>query len=180
MSPDFSVKIVEWQNQLLDTTKRNRLIKFSTGRGGGVNIVHPDCHDLWKLLVGESKTLTFRWKRDILEVPAAAIDGIDRRKSDASAEPDNGAIPLPDPQRQAASAPEAAGAKHDKEQQAPARIVNHTERCLSSRHLIPKDLVRPYGQSPGVQPVTPPSHGSRIRTEHGVSTLYVVSGFLQW
>ena len=32
---DIDARIADWQKSLLDATKRNRLIKFASGRGGG-------------------------------------------------------------------------------------------------------------------------------------------------
>ena len=38
---DIDARLAEWRKSLLDTTKRNRLIKFVAGRIGGVNLVRP-------------------------------------------------------------------------------------------------------------------------------------------
>lgn len=38
---DIDARIDEWKRSLLDTTKRNRLIKFASGRGSGIVQPHP-------------------------------------------------------------------------------------------------------------------------------------------
>src|SRR5581483_8225786 len=66
MAFDLDARLAEWRKSLLDTTKRNRLIKFVAGRLGGVNIVHPPAADLWGRLVRDGGTLSFPWKRELL------------------------------------------------------------------------------------------------------------------
>ena len=66
MATDLDARLAEWRKALLDTTKRNRLIKFVTGRVGGVSLVRPLASDLWRLLVRDGAELTFVWKRDVL------------------------------------------------------------------------------------------------------------------
>ena len=67
---DIDARITEWRKSLLDTTKRNRLIKFVAGRIGGINLVAPKPIDIWTRLVREYGTLTFPWKRDLLGLRA--------------------------------------------------------------------------------------------------------------
>src|SRR5262245_38767415 len=69
---DMTAQIETWRTQLLDTTGRNRLINFRTGRGGGILLVHPDPGDLWQLLVCQGDPLTFPWKRDLIDLPEEA------------------------------------------------------------------------------------------------------------
>jgi very-short-patch-repair endonuclease len=75
MASDMNARVSEWQKSLLDTTKRNRLIKFAPGRGGGLILLHPTADHLWRGLVVEGQRLTFPWKRDLLGVSAESIDG---------------------------------------------------------------------------------------------------------
>jgi hypothetical protein len=56
MAFDISAQIEKWRSLLLDTTKRNRLVSFKTGRSGGIPLVHPDASKLWQLIVGSSKS----------------------------------------------------------------------------------------------------------------------------
>jgi hypothetical protein len=66
---DFAAQIEAWRKQLLDTTKRNRLISFKAGRGGGVSHLHPDPGDLWHRLVGDDAGLTFVRKGELIDLP---------------------------------------------------------------------------------------------------------------
>src|SRR5436309_8169446 len=66
---DIAARIEAWRAQLLDTTKRNRLISFKSGRGGGILLVHPDPGELWHRLVAGNRPLTFPWKRDLIDLP---------------------------------------------------------------------------------------------------------------
>lgn len=59
MSFDIDARIADWQKSLLDTTKRNRLIKFAVGRGGGVAFRHPEFVPTWQRLICEGQTLAF-------------------------------------------------------------------------------------------------------------------------
>ena len=84
---DIDARIGEWQKSLLDTTRRNRLIKFTAGRSGGLTFLHPAGDDLWQGLVVEGRPFTFPWKRDILDLPAEAIDGETADPADARVHP---------------------------------------------------------------------------------------------
>src|SRR5829696_523 len=66
MPTDLDARLTEWRKALLDTTKRNRLIKFVAGRIGGVSLVRPAAADLWQRLVRDGEQLTFVWKREVL------------------------------------------------------------------------------------------------------------------
>jgi very-short-patch-repair endonuclease len=68
---DIAALIEAWRTQLLDTTKRNRLISFKTGRTGGIALVHPDPGDIWEGLVTKNAGFTFVWKRDLIEMPTS-------------------------------------------------------------------------------------------------------------
>src|SRR5437763_3278692 len=73
MSFDMTARIEAWRTQLLDTTRRNRLINFKTGRGGGILLLHPAPGDLWNHLLGGS-TLTFARRRDLLDLSEPPSD----------------------------------------------------------------------------------------------------------
>src|SRR5215204_732365 len=74
MSIDLDARLTEWRKALLDTTKRNRLIKFVAGRIGGVSLVRPAAADLWQRLVRDGEQLTFVWKRDVLGLPEEVLN----------------------------------------------------------------------------------------------------------
>src|SRR5262249_3699458 len=67
---DITAQIETWRKQLLDTTKRNRLVSFKVGRAGGIALAQPDPGDLWDRLIARNDALTFVWKRDLVELPA--------------------------------------------------------------------------------------------------------------
>src|SRR5437879_1448188 len=71
---DAAARLTEWRKSLLDTTKRNRLIKFVAGRVGGVNFLRPVPAELWVRLVREGAPLTFAWKRELLGLPPEILD----------------------------------------------------------------------------------------------------------
>ena len=41
MTISLADRIEEWRGQLLDTSKRNRLISLNLGRNGAIKLVHP-------------------------------------------------------------------------------------------------------------------------------------------
>ncbi len=73
MPVDFNASIDEWREQLLDLSKRNRLINCRIGsRGGGaIRLEHPGLDGVWKKLVLNNKKLTFVWRRDLLDIKPA-------------------------------------------------------------------------------------------------------------
>ena len=72
---DIASKIEEWRGQLLDTSKRNRLISFHAGRSGGVGLAHPGADRVWETLVAGEGCMSFARRRELLGVPdRAAIE----------------------------------------------------------------------------------------------------------
>jgi hypothetical protein len=59
--------ISNWQNSLLDTSKRNRLIKFSHGRAG-MFLISPELPQFWELFNEDNTKMLFPWKRDLLKI----------------------------------------------------------------------------------------------------------------
>ena len=57
---DIASQIELWRGRLLDTSKRNRLISFSTGRSGGIRLVHPPVDEIWGTLVANNGTILNR------------------------------------------------------------------------------------------------------------------------
>ena len=88
---DIGPRIEAWRQLLLDTSKRNRLVSFKAGRGGGVELVHPAAADLWQKLVVDEGRFEFPWKRDLLGLPADVIDA-EKLFDDP---PTDGGLPLP-------------------------------------------------------------------------------------
>lgn len=151
---DLAARIEAWRTQLLDTTKRNRLINFKAGRAGGITLVHPDLGDLWHHLVAENAALIFPWKHNLIELPP-----------DADEEVGGGALTLFDP----ADAPKAETGQE---------IL---ERCRDSSRLRPDHLLTDLPDRLLRTRLTRLALNSRESlTEQGVAILYVAFGFLRW
>ena len=153
---DIDTRIGEWRNSLLDTTKRNRLIKFVTGRAGGIKLLSPKVVDLWCHLVKDEIALTFPWKRDILglarEVLDAATLGVDF-------DPIHGTLP-------------------DRVDDI-ARAL--TTQCLSSAKLLPHHLLSELDDRQLAARLTRLSRNAfEAASDHGVTTLFAAFGFLRW
>ncbi len=59
---DLSRQVQEWRCQLLDTSKRNRLISCKLdARAGLLSVIHPAFPDLWEHTAIKEKSLTFPW-----------------------------------------------------------------------------------------------------------------------
>ncbi|MBA4063659.1 MAG: hypothetical protein C0501_08095 [Isosphaera sp.] len=84
---DPDARLAGWRKSLLDTSKRNRLIRFAVGRGGGLHLLHPTAAELWASLVRDGAALTFPRKRDLLGLPPEVPDP-DTLASDAEDIPD--------------------------------------------------------------------------------------------
>jgi very-short-patch-repair endonuclease len=151
---DFAAQIEDWRKQLLDTTKRNRLINFKAGRGGGVNLLHPDPGDLWHRLVVDDAGLTFVWKSELIDLPPDPEEvGADR------------ALSLFDPA------------------EAPARQTEEDilTRCRRSPRLRDDHLLTDLTDRQLAARLTRLALNARESlTEQGVVTLYVAFGFLRW
>ena len=66
---DFHARVSEWREQLLDLSKRNRLINCRIGRGGALEIEHPASKEVWRQVVVESGRPTFPRKSELLGRP---------------------------------------------------------------------------------------------------------------
>jgi hypothetical protein len=155
---DFAAQIEVWRKQLLDTTKRNRLIGFKAGRGAGVSLLHPDPGDLWHCLVGDDAGLTFVWKSELIDLPPRPGGGRGGRRF----------VPL---------RPAAAAAP------APARPTAQEilTCCRHSPRLRDDHLLTDLHDRPLAARLTRLALNARESlTEQGVVTLYVPFGFLRW
>jgi hypothetical protein len=151
---DITARIEAWRTQLLDTTKRNRLINFKVGRAGGIALVHPDPGDFWHRLVAQDAALTFPWKRDLIDLPPDP--------GEAGVE---GGLTLYDP----ATAPE------------PLTGQEVLERCRRSPRLRADHLLTDFEDRTLAARLTRLALNTRESlTEQGVAILYVAFGFLRW
>ena len=149
---DINARIEEWRTHLLDTSKRNRLISFKSGRTGGIDLVHPDPGDIWHRLVAEAG-LTFVWQRDLIELPP---DAEEASKTGPT---------LFDPIK----APERPSEDVILEQcrRSPRLRDEHVLTKLSDRRLA-------------IRLSRLALNARESLTEQGVNILYVAFGFLRW
>lgn len=59
MKAELKRKVAHWQNQLLDLSKRNRMIQFRPTRLGSLDLTFPDCETLFNRIYRKEETLTF-------------------------------------------------------------------------------------------------------------------------
>ena len=64
-------RIEEWRSQLLDTSKRNRLIRLNLGKTGAIGLAYPDAETLWNSIVENEMTMTFPLRRELTGDPFA-------------------------------------------------------------------------------------------------------------
>jgi very-short-patch-repair endonuclease len=178
MPTDIGAKVASWRTQLLDTTKRNRLISFKVGRTGGIALAHPDPDDLWQRLVTDGKPLTFAWKRDLINLPPGSDEGAGGSAL-ALFDPDEGAGPVTSGcdlgagEVQALFDPgERAGRVTGEDVlelcRRSARLrADHILTDLTDRHLAAR-LARLA------------LNARESLSEQGVATLYVAVGILRW
>ncbi|HET6574670.1 MAG TPA: DUF4011 domain-containing protein [Fimbriiglobus sp.] len=171
---DIDARIADWQKQLLDTTKRNRLIKFVSGRAGGVGLLHPGFGPLWQRMVVDGQPCVFAWKRDVLGLPAEAIDGVDEPSPDPGVEGTGISSPnLFDAVPPASTTPSPPVA-------APS-LRDLTARCLASPRLRPDHLLTEFTDKKlAAHLLRLHRTASEAETDHGVSTLFAAFGFLKW
>jgi very-short-patch-repair endonuclease len=151
---DITARIEAWRTQLLDTTKRNRLINFKVGRAGGIALVHPDPGDLWHRLVAQDSVLTFTWKRDLIDLPP-----------DPGEAGEEGGLTLYDP----ATAPE------------PLTGQEVLERCRRSPRLRADHLLTDFeDRMLAARLIRLALNARESLTEQGVAILYIAFGFLRW
>jgi very-short-patch-repair endonuclease len=156
MAFDPDARLAEWRKSLLDTTKRNRLIKFVAGRVGGVYLFHPSPVDLWGKLVRDCTTLAFPWKWEILGLSPEVLDA-EALASDF--DPNRGTL-APDPDEL-------------------ARAL--TQECVKSPQLGPKDILTELSDRLlTARLMRLYQTAKEAETEHGVTTLFAAFGFLRW
>jgi len=195
MPVDISPHIESWKKALLDTTKRNRLIKFVSGRSGGVSLLAPAFEELWSRLVVEGEALEFPWKRELLGLSAAEVDEEPESTSDEAGDRDEGDRFLPYPSASSRTLFDSV-ARNDwltavdsdgeadrtgKSSPQPRSIQEITEKCLECDRLEPRHILTEFTDKKLA------SHLLRLHrnadeaeNDHGVSTLYAAFGFLRW
>lgn len=59
-------KLDDWRRKLLDLSKRNPLISTKLGQRGALEFERPTAQSVWQRVVIDNASLTFVWKRDVL------------------------------------------------------------------------------------------------------------------
>jgi very-short-patch-repair endonuclease len=156
---DFGAQIEEWRKELLNTSKRNPLIKFKLvkdGRSGGISLVYPDPGELWHQLVVSDASPTFPWKRNLIDLSADPDDTEqDSDHTPAFLDSDD--------------APEVTTGQDvlDLCRRSPRLRTGHLLTELSDRRLAAR-LTRLA------------LNARESLTEQGTTILYVAFGFLRW
>ena len=182
--------ISNWQNSLLDTTKRNRLIKFSHGRAG-MFVISPELPQFWELINEDNAKMLFPWKRELLKIRYEDVeaweDALERSsqsiKPTAITKPvvfqkniDGTQITSLVEQRSLYEKPLPV-----KESQYPTTIAEATKRAKISDRLKPNHILTEFTDRKLNASLLKLSRtASESEQEHGLSTLFLAFGFLKW
>jgi very-short-patch-repair endonuclease len=151
---DINARIDVWRTQLLDTSRKNRLINFKVGRSGGIALVHPDPGDIWDRLVAGNAGLAFAWKRDLIDLP-----------------PEGEEVTEDDPTQQ------FLFARAKQQEDDPAVL----DQCRDSPLLRPEHLLTELPDGILAGRLTRLALNARESlAEQGVATLHVAFGILRW
>ena len=155
MATSLNARVEEWRSQLLDTSKRNRLISLSLGRAGAVKLVHPGAELLWTKLVRKGSTMSFPLKQQLVGMAVEDLEG----------EP-LGTYPSPfDPET---------------ETKAPGEHID-INLCLESPRLRESHVLTDLTDKQLKSRLGRMSLNAKTSiTEQGVPTLYVTFGLLKW
>jgi very-short-patch-repair endonuclease len=155
MATSLNARVEEWRSQLLDTSKRNRLISLNLGRAGVVKIVHPGAERLWTELVGEGGTMSFPLKGQLVAMA----------EEDLEAELAGTAPSLFDPETEARASVERIDLRLCVE--SPRLRDDHVLTDLTDKQLRSR-----LGRLA--------LNAKTSLTEQGVPTLYLTFGLLKW
>jgi hypothetical protein len=67
---DIRATIEGWREQLLDLSKRNRLVNCHIGRRGALELEHPEFGQIWQTVVVEGARGVFAYKSNLLQLTA--------------------------------------------------------------------------------------------------------------
>src|SRR4051812_42016743 len=126
MATDLSARIEEWRSQLLDTTKRNRLISLKLGRTGALKLIHPTADSLWEQLVSLGGTMSFPLRQELVGETDEANPG----------DPSGQYPPVFDPETDANSLTERIDLKRCLE--SPRLLESHVLTDLTDKLLKPR------------------------------------------
>ncbi len=161
MGRDLSETIEQWRSQLLDTSKRNRLISLKLNRTGSFKIAHPDAEQVWQSLLSSNATLTFIRREDLLGHDPEAKPG-DEEFHSGPLESD--LLPLMRSEKPALNR---------------SRLV--LEQCLTSKRLKENHLLTELADKPLKTSLDRlANQAAESLSEQGVPTLFLAFGLLEW
>lgn len=182
--------ISNWQNSLLDTSKRNRLIKFSHGRAG-MFLIFPELHKFWELINEDNAKMTFPWKRELLKIPHEYVEAWEESLERSSQSPKPVASTKPgaltdNPEASQLSPIAEKKSLYEKpqparESQYPSTIVEANKKAKTSDRLKPNHILTEFTDRKLNASLLKLSRtSSESEQEHGLSTLFLAFGFLKW
>lgn len=158
-------QIEDWRKRLLDLSKRNRLVNCKIGARAAMEIVHPAPESVWQHLVVDDGTMSFAWKRDLL---------------DEEDDEDSPQLSLFLGESKSQNGEDSAEGTSDKGVQPVAKGAE-MEECLASPFLREEHLLTH---------MTDQTLGSRLKrlslnakttiAEQGINVLYLTFGLLRW
>jgi hypothetical protein len=155
MAMDLSARIEEWRSQLLDTTKRNRLIHLNLGRTGPLRLVHPSADLIWDQLVAQSGVMSFPLKHELVGESDEATDADAPRQYPAVFDPET-------------------------EGSSPTRRID-LSRCLESPRLRDNHILTDLSDKLLRSRLGRIALNAKASmTEQGVPTLFMTFGLLKW
>ena len=179
--------IEDWRNALLDTTKRNKLIKFTHGKAG-IFLTLPDLINFWKQANLDNATMLFPWKRDLLKIPHKLVeeweDILEKGAHSASLEKSD--IDAPQPSEKQNFQDKMTSARKEPKQGTvllhfPLNISDVNKECRKSENLLENHILTEFtDRKLAAQLLKLFRTANESEQEHGVSTLFVSFGFLKW
>ena len=160
-------QIEEWRKRLLDLSKRNRLVNCKIGARAAIEIVHPEPESVWQRIVVDNGTMSFAWKRDLLDEededdsPQLSLfieEGEDNRQNKDDSDEETTDKPVP-------SAPKRS----------------EMEECLASPFLREEHLLTQMADKTlGTRLNRLSLNAKTAIAEQGINVLYLAFGLLRW
>src|SRR5262245_60934436 len=85
---DLGERLEEWRRQLLDTSKRSRLVSCKFGRAGVLGIEHPGIDQVWETFGIQEAGAAFPWPSFLLGEDEEEVEvGTDAQLTDGVSDP---------------------------------------------------------------------------------------------
>ena len=159
------VQIEDWRKRLLDLSKRNRLVNCKIGARAAMEVIHPASESVWQNLVVDDGTMSFAWKRDLL---------------DEEDKEDSPQLSLFLGEGKGQNGDDSAKETADKDAQ-PASKRSEMEECLASPFLRADHLLTHMtDQTLGTRLNRLSLNAKTTIAEQGINVLYLTFGLLRW